>query len=73
MKICKVPTALFIGYRSLEWAKVSPETKQMLHEGQLEGDFWMPWDEFYTYFCNVTIGQYTPDYDSDGIPEGLGN
>lgn len=36
------------------------------------GEFWMPWQEFWKYFTSIDICQYTPDYNSDGIPDSLG-
>lgn len=51
---------------------VPAKARTMLRDEKDNGEFWMPWDDFYTYFSSVNICHYTPDYDLDGITDGLG-
>ena len=43
-----------------------------LREIEDNGEFWMSWTEFWKIFTDLTVCSITPDYDSDGLDDGLG-
>ena len=57
---------------SSEWYTVSAVQRSQLREIEDNGEFWMPWSEYWKIFTDLTVCSITPDYDSDGISDGLG-
>ena len=62
-----------IDFRSpSEWYTVSAVQRSQLREIEDNGEFWMPWSKFWRIFTDLTVCSITPDYDADGISDGLG-
>ena len=59
-------------HSSSEWYTVSAVQRSQLREIEDNGEFWMPWSEYWKIFTDLTVCSITPDYDSDGISDGLG-
>jgi len=64
--------SLYPVYSSPEWNQVNKKSQQKLRQVKDNGEFWMPWSSWWEIFTDMTICSYSPDYDSDGITDGLG-
>ncbi|KAK3083695.1 hypothetical protein FSP39_001566 [Pinctada imbricata] len=57
----------------VNWTWVDEETKRSLgHQAKDDGEFWMSYRDFCKQFQEVTICQYGPDFDGDGIVDSIG-
>ncbi|XP_076806717.1 calpain-A-like [Clavelina lepadiformis] len=56
---------------SSKWDTMDESVKQQLgYADKDNGEWWMSYDDFTTYFNDVTICTVGPDFDADGAPSG---
>lgn len=56
---------------SNDWFTIDGAARAELRKIEDDGEFWMPWTEFWKIFTDITICSYTPDFDGDGLSDGL--
>lgn len=57
---------------SEEWLAINEMMRGSLQSLRDDGEFWMSWTEYLNVFTDMTICSFSPDYDSDGLSDGLG-
>ena len=58
---------------SAEWGAVPEDVKDRLQvEGKEDGEFWMELNDYFDYFRDTHVCNFTPDFDKDGTTDGLG-
>ena len=57
----------------LQWNNIEDSVKDKLNiASKGDGEFWMPIVDYYTYYSDTHVCNFTPDFDQDGKEDNLG-
>lgn len=70
MVMIKIVKITVMSCRSEEWSTIPAGAVQRVNID--DGEFWISLPDFLTYFSQTTICSLTPDFDSDGCSDSLG-
>lgn len=60
-------------FSDVNWTWVDDQTKKEIGlQAKDDGEFWMSYRDFCKQFQEVTICQYGPDFDGDGVVDKFG-